>query len=161
MASATHSSTAAATAAHGVGHAHIPPHHAPVTPGKVAMWLFLATEVMFFTGLIGSYIVLAPAARMTPTAISTPRRRRSRDSRIPTESCSNRPGPTTSRWSISCKRRSGLSEGAARKLVEEVPHALVSRLKGEKAEQLLGRAQIAGCRCRGRAAQDLQMAPAL
>ncbi|MDB5352394.1 MAG: heme/copper-type cytochrome/quinol oxidase, subunit 3 [Planctomycetota bacterium] len=30
----------------------------PVSPGKVAMWLFLATEVMFFTGLIGSYIVL-------------------------------------------------------------------------------------------------------
>ena len=30
----------------------------PVTPGKVAMWLFLATEVMFFTGLIGTYIVL-------------------------------------------------------------------------------------------------------
>ncbi|MDE2508902.1 MAG: heme-copper oxidase subunit III [Planctomycetota bacterium] len=34
------------------------PHYAPVTPGKVAMWLFLATEIMFFTGLIGSYIVL-------------------------------------------------------------------------------------------------------
>jgi heme/copper-type cytochrome/quinol oxidase subunit 3 len=33
-------------------------HRSPVTPGKVAMWLFLATEVMFFTGLIGSYIVL-------------------------------------------------------------------------------------------------------
>ncbi len=33
-------------------------HHAMVTPGKVAMWLFLATEIMFFTGLIGSYIVL-------------------------------------------------------------------------------------------------------
>lgn len=30
----------------------------PVTPGKVAMWLFLATEIMFFTALIGSYIVL-------------------------------------------------------------------------------------------------------
>jgi cytochrome c oxidase subunit 3 len=30
----------------------------PPSPGKVAMWLFLATEVMFFTGLIGSYIVL-------------------------------------------------------------------------------------------------------
>jgi len=29
-----------------------------VSPGKVAMWLFLATEIMFFTGLIGSYIVL-------------------------------------------------------------------------------------------------------
>src|SRR3954471_10083332 len=30
----------------------------PLTPGKIAMWLFLATEVMFFTGLIGTYIVL-------------------------------------------------------------------------------------------------------
>lgn len=29
----------------------------PLTPGKVAIWLFLGTEVMFFTGLIGSYIV--------------------------------------------------------------------------------------------------------
>ena len=29
-----------------------------ISPGKMAMWLFLATEVMFFTGLIGSYIVL-------------------------------------------------------------------------------------------------------
>ena len=29
-----------------------------ITPGKVAMWLFLATEVMFFTGLIGSYVVM-------------------------------------------------------------------------------------------------------
>jgi cytochrome c oxidase subunit 3 len=45
-----HSPPAPATDAHG--------HHAPVTPGKVAMWLFLATEIMFFTGLIGSYIVL-------------------------------------------------------------------------------------------------------
>lgn len=38
-------------------HAH-PTHQGIVSPGKVAMWLFLATEVMFFTGLIGSYIVL-------------------------------------------------------------------------------------------------------
>ena len=29
-----------------------------ITPGKLAMWLFLATEVMFFTGLIGSYVVM-------------------------------------------------------------------------------------------------------
>ncbi len=29
-----------------------------VSPGKFAMWLFLATEIMFFTGLIGTYIVL-------------------------------------------------------------------------------------------------------
>jgi cytochrome c oxidase subunit 3 len=40
----------------------------PVTPGKVAIWLFLATEVMFFTGLIGTYIVLR--AGSSPTAYS-------------------------------------------------------------------------------------------
>src|SRR3954462_13429644 len=40
----------------------------PVTPGKVAMWLFLATEVMFFTGLIGSYIALP--SRSPATAYS-------------------------------------------------------------------------------------------
>ncbi len=31
---------------------------APVSNGKLAMWIFLGTEVMFFTGLIGTYIVL-------------------------------------------------------------------------------------------------------
>src|SRR5262245_46311090 len=30
----------------------------PLTNGKLAMWLFLATEIMFFSGLIGAYIVL-------------------------------------------------------------------------------------------------------
>jgi cytochrome c oxidase subunit 3 len=52
---------------HPVGHAAhpSPDHHAPVTPGKVAMWLFLATEIMFFTGLIGSYIVLRAGSPST------------------------------------------------------------------------------------------------
>src|SRR5205807_3509949 len=31
---------------------------ATVPNGKLAMWVFLATEIMFFTGLIGTYIVL-------------------------------------------------------------------------------------------------------
>ncbi len=39
--------------------------HPPVTPGKVAMWMFLATEIMFFTGLIGSYIVLRAGSPAT------------------------------------------------------------------------------------------------
>jgi cytochrome c oxidase subunit III len=30
----------------------------PVDRGKFAIWLFLATEVMFFTGLIGAYLVI-------------------------------------------------------------------------------------------------------
>lgn len=29
-----------------------------VTMGKFAMWVFLGTEIMFFTGLIGTYLVL-------------------------------------------------------------------------------------------------------
>jgi heme/copper-type cytochrome/quinol oxidase subunit 3 len=55
-------------------HAHPPSgaggHHVPpATPGTVALWLFLATEVMFFTGLIGSYIVLR--AGSPPASYST------------------------------------------------------------------------------------------
>src|SRR5216683_3037923 len=38
---------------------------APVPHGKLAMWIFLATEVMFFTGLIGTYVVLRNG---TPTS---------------------------------------------------------------------------------------------
>lgn len=30
----------------------------PLPNGKLALWLFLVTEIMFFTGLIGAYIVL-------------------------------------------------------------------------------------------------------
>ena len=59
--------TAAPNSTHSATHAgsHSQFHHAPVTPGKVAMWLFLATEVMFFTGLIGSYIVLRSGSPST------------------------------------------------------------------------------------------------
>ena len=37
---------------------------APVSNGKLAMWVFLATEIMFFTALIGTYMVLRKG---TPT----------------------------------------------------------------------------------------------
>jgi cytochrome c oxidase subunit 3 len=30
----------------------------PLTNGKLAMWLFLVTEIMFFTALIGTYLIL-------------------------------------------------------------------------------------------------------
>ena len=50
------------------------PHHPiydydsgpPVERQKFAIWLFLATEVMFFSGLIGAYIVLRTAAASWP-----------------------------------------------------------------------------------------------
>jgi len=38
----------------------------PVDRGKFAIWLFLGTEVMFFTGLIGTYIVLRMGAASWP-----------------------------------------------------------------------------------------------
>ena len=44
-----------------IAHEQIP-GHAPtatgVPNGKLAMWLFIVSEVMFFTGLIGAYVVL-------------------------------------------------------------------------------------------------------
>ena len=43
------------------GHAHIKLQYQPSLPinnGKVCLWLFLSTEIMFFAGLIGTYIVL-------------------------------------------------------------------------------------------------------
>ena len=39
----------------------------PVPNSKLAMWLFLGTEIMFFTGLIGSYIVLRFGSPGWPT----------------------------------------------------------------------------------------------
>jgi heme/copper-type cytochrome/quinol oxidase subunit 3 len=38
----------------------------PVDRAKFAMWLFLATEVMFFTGLIGTYLVLRVGSNYWP-----------------------------------------------------------------------------------------------
>jgi len=38
----------------------------PVDRGKFAIWLFLATEVMFFTGLIGTYLVIRMGAEHWP-----------------------------------------------------------------------------------------------
>lgn len=50
---------------HEHGHIHLEYQPAlPIPNGKVCLWLFLSTEIMFFAGLIGTYIVLrfgAPA----------------------------------------------------------------------------------------------------
>lgn len=43
------------------GHGHIKLQYQPGLPipnGKLCLWLFLSTEIMFFAGLIGTYIVL-------------------------------------------------------------------------------------------------------
>jgi cytochrome c oxidase subunit 3 len=46
---------------HGHGHAAVKLEYQPALPigrGKLCLWLFLSTEIMFFAGLIGTYIVL-------------------------------------------------------------------------------------------------------
>ncbi len=46
---------------HAAGHQHIQLQYQPALPmsrGKLMLWLFLSTEIMFFSGLIGSYVVL-------------------------------------------------------------------------------------------------------
>jgi cytochrome c oxidase subunit 3 len=50
-----------------IDHGYVPEEHAPdpvsshgdpTPPGKIAIWLFLASEIMFFIGVLGAYIVL-------------------------------------------------------------------------------------------------------
>ena len=44
---------------HAHGHVKLEYHPGlPLPNGKLCMWLFLSTEIMFFAGLIGTYIVL-------------------------------------------------------------------------------------------------------
>ncbi|MCA9103029.1 MAG: heme-copper oxidase subunit III [Planctomycetales bacterium] len=72
----TTESTATATA-HGHDADHGDGHHGhihlqyqpglPLTNGKLILWLFLSTEIMFFAGLIGTYIVLRFGAPVWPT----------------------------------------------------------------------------------------------
>jgi len=64
--------------AHGAGHGSDDHGHAgghltlqyhpglPLTNGKLIVWLFLSTEIMFFAGLIGTYIVLRFGAPTWP-----------------------------------------------------------------------------------------------
>jgi cytochrome c oxidase subunit III len=60
---------AAADHASGAGAGHAPLQYHPGLPlpnGKLIIWLFLSTEIMFFAGLIGTYIVLRFGAPTWP-----------------------------------------------------------------------------------------------
>ena len=50
-----------------LNHGYIPEEHAPdpvishgdpTPPGKIGIWLFLASEIMFFVAILGSYVIL-------------------------------------------------------------------------------------------------------
>jgi cytochrome c oxidase subunit 3 len=52
---------------HSAGHAPILKMGVPIPNGKLGMWLFLGTEIMFFTAFIGTYIVLRWGSPGWPT----------------------------------------------------------------------------------------------
>jgi cytochrome c oxidase subunit 3 len=54
-----------------IDHGYIPEEHAPdpvighgdpTAPGKIGIWLFLASEIMFFIAILGTYIILRSGA---------------------------------------------------------------------------------------------------
>ncbi len=54
---------------HGDHHGHVTLQYQPglpLTRGKLIMWLFLSTEIMFFAALLGSYVVLRFGAPIWP-----------------------------------------------------------------------------------------------
>src|SRR5215471_2240399 len=60
------------TAVHPAPHAHVPALKmgVPIPNGKLGMWLFLGTEIMFFTAFIGTYIVLRLGSKGWPVDTS-------------------------------------------------------------------------------------------
>jgi cytochrome c oxidase subunit 3 len=54
-----------------IDHGYVPEEHAPdpvvshgdpTQPGKIGIWLFLASEIMFFIGILGSYVIFRSGA---------------------------------------------------------------------------------------------------
>jgi cytochrome c oxidase subunit 3 len=57
---------------HAATHGHAPALKmgVPIPNGKLGMWLFLGTEIMFFTAMIGTYIVLRLGSPYWPTDVN-------------------------------------------------------------------------------------------
>ena len=129
MAHAAASPTEPALADHVTPAATTAVQHPPVTPGKVAMWLFLATEIMFFTGLIGSYIVLRAGSPADGLQQPLPARHR------PHRPCSGHQGrPILTSAGADHEKvveilqnAAGLTEHEAEHLLDELPHAVDQR----------------------------------
>ncbi len=116
----------------------------PVTPGKVAVWLFLATEVMFFTGLIGSYIVLrAGSPPGAYSALYPPNTDLTllKDAKgVVLTGGGDRPAEVAKIVS----EATGLEGTEAEALAEETPQVVRADLSPTDAEALVGRLKSAG-----------------
>jgi cytochrome c oxidase subunit III len=120
---------------------------APVSPGKVAMWLFLATEVMFFTGLIGSYIVLRSGS--PPTAYSNQYPPATYDKEIPPDATAvvvEDLGPNRSQAISIIEAATGLSPHDAERLVEGLPLPVKTGVTKDEAQKLLLQLEQAGAK---------------
>jgi heme/copper-type cytochrome/quinol oxidase subunit 3 len=118
----------------------------PVTPGKVAMWLFLATEVMFFTGLIGTYVVLRAGSppngysRLYPPATDLTRLENMRG--VVVESVGN----DHNKVAEAIREATGKTEGDVEAILHGAPHGLVAPLKPEAAAKLVESLTSAGAK---------------
>ena len=145
MAHAPAALTVTAPSGHAAPPARAATHQAPVTPGKVAMWLFLATEVMFFTGLIGTYIVLrtgSPAtaySNLFPPGTPLADLMNTRGVRLVS------PGPSTGQVAEVLQQTAGLSPEDARHAIEHGTGLVTRRgLAGGDLDELLQKLRDVG-----------------
>lgn len=108
----------------------------PLTPGKVAMWLFLGTEIMFFTGLIGSYVVLragsppAMYSNLYPPATALEGLEDTQGVVIQSV------GSDQKAVVAAIERLAGKTADEAEAILHGLPHALVTPLQPDQATQL-------------------------
>jgi cytochrome c oxidase subunit III len=118
--------------------------HPLVTPGKVAMWLFLATEIMFFTGLIGSYIVLRSGS---PTWAYSNLYSPGTDLALLGETQGvliTSAGSDHEKVAAALHNVAGLTAEQAEERLHELPHALVNGLTSSQAGHLVKALKAAG-----------------
>ena len=136
---ADHSSAPTALA-----HAPAPNHQAPITAGKVAMWLFLATEVMFFTGLIGSYIVLRTGSPSTAYSnLYSPGTDLTRLMKMKGVRLISA-GTNIGQVAEVIHKAAKISEAAAHELAEEAPHSVLLGVSEEEAKKVVDELTSAG-----------------
>jgi cytochrome c oxidase subunit 3 len=100
------------------------------------MWLFLATEIMFFTGLIGSYIVCRggspPASYSNLYPPTTPLGRLADSKGV----LLGAPGADPTRTAEAIATATGKGEAEIARILAAEPHGVVNGLKEEGATQL-------------------------
>lgn len=142
MAHATAPPSSTESTAHGGSHAG--GHHAPVTPGKVAMWLFLATEIMFFTGLIGSYVVLRSGSPLKAYSNLYPPATILDGLENTHGVLLKKVGANHEQAVEAVRTTAGITAEEAEKIVEEAPHGIINGLSQETAAALQGKLHSAG-----------------